>query len=90
MAAASDIYVAAKTAVFEHDGTRVRIVGGQTTVRAGHPLLDGREELFRPLTVDYDTDGDTSTAGSGSGESYECGECDTYIRVEWDSWGVMG
>lgn len=50
-----DIYVANRTAVFQHDGRRVRITKGQTTVRRGHPIMEGREQLFDPFTVEYDT-----------------------------------
>jgi hypothetical protein len=30
------------------------VIQSRTTVREGHPLLDGREHLFEPFTVDYE------------------------------------
>lgn len=38
---------------FWHSGG---IVHAGTTVRVGHPLLEGRENLFSPLVVEYDVD----------------------------------
>lgn len=35
------------------DGTPVLVSKGQI-VRVGHPMLEGREHLFAPLTVDFE------------------------------------
>lgn len=67
----ADIYVATRSAVLYHGDKRVRLVKGVTTVRAGHPLLEGRDDSFEPLTVEYDTDAD-----SAGGESEEVVEDD--------------
>jgi hypothetical protein len=32
------------------------VVHKGTTVRVGHPMLKGREELFSPLVVDYEVE----------------------------------
>jgi hypothetical protein len=50
------IYVARESFSAELDGVPVAVVKGQTRVREGHPLLDGRESLFEPVTVHYDVD----------------------------------
>lgn len=51
---ADDIYIATETVLTNHEGHEVYIVAGQTTVRAGHPLLKGRAALFAPMKVTYD------------------------------------
>lgn len=51
---ADDIYIATETVLTNHEGNEVYIVAGQTTVRAGHPLMRGRAALFAPLKVTYD------------------------------------
>ncbi len=56
MSESSDILVARQSAVFTHDGERIVIHKGQTRVRAGHPIVEGREDLFEPLTVHYDVE----------------------------------
>jgi hypothetical protein len=48
------ILICVEGASFDWEGQQVTIVGGRTTVRAGHPMLAGREHLFRELTPDYD------------------------------------
>lgn len=50
----TDIFVAAKNATVFIGGRRVKITRDVTRVRAGHPLLDGREALFKPLNVHHD------------------------------------
>lgn len=59
----SNVYVAKKTAVLQVDGKRVTIRRGLTRVREGHPLLDGREDLFEPLTVHYDVEQASAAPG---------------------------
>lgn len=51
-----EILVARESAVFTHDGEKHVIHRGITRVRAGHPILEGREDLFEPLTVHYDVE----------------------------------
>lgn len=48
------ILIAAESAMFDFEGRRVFITAGKTTAREGHPVLKGREKLFRPLEVDFD------------------------------------
>jgi hypothetical protein len=52
-AMAGDIFVAVDSVLTDVDGENVYITAGQT-VRAGHPILKGREAMFVPLKVDYD------------------------------------
>lgn len=58
---AGEIYVAKRSAVLYDGGKRYPIVEGRTLIRAGHPLLKGHEDLFRPLRVHYDVEGKTET-----------------------------
>ncbi len=53
MASVPDLYVGKEPATFEFDGSPV-FIGPSIVVRAGHPILEGREGLFTPLTVHYD------------------------------------
>lgn len=55
------IYVAATSAVVYTESGPVTIRGGVTRVREGHPLMLGRENLFRELDVHYDLE-DTRSA----------------------------
>lgn len=50
----SEIYVANTDALVVLDDVHYPIVKGVTTVREGHPLLDGREALFGPIVPVYD------------------------------------
>lgn len=47
------IYVAAVGFECRVDDLVVTVKAG-TTVREGHPLMDGREAFFHPLVVDYE------------------------------------
>lgn len=51
-----EIFVARESFFCNIDGVDYHVQGGSTRVRAGHKLLEGREQLFMPLTVDYDLD----------------------------------
>jgi hypothetical protein len=51
--AESDLYVGKEPATFEHEGSPV-FIGPSVVVRAGHPIMKGREHLFTPLVVNYD------------------------------------
>lgn len=50
------IFVARESFSAELDGAPVAVVKGQTRVREGHPLLDGRADLFEPVTVHFEVD----------------------------------
>ena len=53
MSSVEGIFVCRSTVLFEHDGVEVAIRRG-ATVRAGHPIMKGREDMFEPLVVEYD------------------------------------
>lgn len=55
-----EILVARQDGMIVLDGERVFIHKGVTRVRAGHPLLEGREDLFEPLSVQYDVEDATA------------------------------
>lgn len=48
------IHVARFTFHYDDENGQPRTVAKGALVREGHPMLDGREELFEPLTVDYE------------------------------------
>lgn len=51
MASIEETIMVAK-APFDHNGTHVRV---GTTVRVGHPLLEGgRDQFFAPLVIDHE------------------------------------
>lgn len=49
----SGLYVGKEPATFEHEGAPV-FIGPSIVVRAGHPIMKGREGLFAPLVIHYD------------------------------------
>lgn len=49
-----NILVARETAMFVYEGERVYIHEGVTRVREGHPMLEGREHLFKPIDVHWE------------------------------------
>lgn len=51
--AETGLYVGKEPATFDFDGTPV-FIGPTVVVRAGHPIMKGREGLFTPLVVHYD------------------------------------
>lgn len=53
MATEPDLYVGKEPVTFEYDGAPV-FIGPTIVVRAGHPIMKGREDLFTPLVVHYD------------------------------------
>jgi hypothetical protein len=63
----TDIFVACSAGLVLFKGKRVRLVPGVTTVRAGHPLLDGREHLFTPLAVTFDNEAEVEEATAAPG-----------------------
>lgn len=48
------IYVAVRDGLCEVDGNWISLKAGVTRVREGHPLLNGRESMFKELDVHYD------------------------------------
>jgi len=52
--AAACILVAATSATFDWEGQPVLVREGITTAREGHPILKGREHLFKPLEVTWE------------------------------------
>lgn len=59
----SDIYVATRSAVIHTKDGRVQVRKGVTRVRAGHPLLEGREDMFKPIDVHFDVEQATAAPG---------------------------
>jgi len=58
------LYIATESFLIGTDhGVDERITAGVTIVREGHPLLDGRESLFRELEVHYDVEQATAAPG---------------------------
>jgi hypothetical protein len=51
---AGAILIATETVLTTFEGENVYIYAGQTTVREGHPILKGREDMFIPVQVTYD------------------------------------
>lgn len=47
------LYVGKEACTFDYDGAPV-FIGPATVVRAGHPIMKGREDLFTPLVIHYD------------------------------------
>lgn len=47
------LYVCKSTFVFEEDGLTKSVQRG-AIVRAGHPIMDGHEDMFSPLVIDYE------------------------------------
>lgn len=69
-----EMYVANESFVCVVDGQSYSVVGGVTRVRAGHPLLRGREHLFRVLRAHHEysepvqSPGPVETATAAPGE----------------------
>ena len=51
----SDLFVGIEPALLDFEGAPT-VIGPATVVRAGHPILKGRESLFRPLTVTFEVE----------------------------------
>lgn len=56
------IYVANTTIFYADDNDEMVIVPQGSLVRAGHPMLTGRDDLFDEMGVDFDTTDAKSTA----------------------------
>jgi hypothetical protein len=63
--ASDEILVAKETFTTELDGSPVVVQKGRTRVRAGHPLTEGREELFEPVELEVHYDVEQATAAPG-------------------------
>lgn len=63
-----DILVANTTCMINHEGRQIMLRRGVTTVRAGHPITEGREQLFDPITVHFDRDVPVEQATAAPGE----------------------
>lgn len=50
-----DLFRGKEPCTFDVDGSPV-FIGPDTVVRAGHPIMAGREDLFEPLVVQYDVE----------------------------------
>lgn len=55
---AGDIYVARKTAALVFAGKTVFIEEGSTMAREGHPILEAAPEMFEPVFVHFEVDGE--------------------------------
>jgi hypothetical protein len=64
MAEGKILIAASSLVMYGPDRTRTWISKGRTTVREGHPILEGREHLFRQLVVDYEI-GDAAPHAAG-------------------------
>lgn len=64
----TDIFVAKESFTVTLNGESIQVNQGRTRVRAGHPLLKGREMYFEPLTVQYDVETASARPGERRGE----------------------
>jgi hypothetical protein len=68
MATEPDLYIGKEPATFDFAGAPV-FIGPSIVVRAGHPIMKGREDLFTPLVIHYDVEPaaeQTTTAKGGT------------------------
>ena len=49
----TDLFIGKEPTTFEFEGTPV-FIGPAVVVRAGHPIMKGREHLFTSLVVHFD------------------------------------
>jgi hypothetical protein len=65
-----DLYQARESFVTHLDGEQIAVSAGDL-VRAGHPLLKGRDELFEPAEgyVRFDVEQATASPGEQRGDS---------------------
>jgi len=62
-----EMLVARESFAFRYEGSDHHFIGGQTRVRAGHPILKGREHLFEPIKADYEIEQATAAPGESRG-----------------------
>jgi hypothetical protein len=69
------ILIATVSAVATVNGKQNWIIRGRTTAREGHPILAGREHMFRPLVVDFEVleDDDTGEQAPGPDDEQDDG-----------------
>lgn len=48
-----ELYIGKEPVTFDYEGVPV-FIGPATVVRAGHPIMEGREHLFTPLVVHFE------------------------------------
>ncbi len=63
------IFVAVESFGLEIDGVPHTISKDVTRVREGHPILEGREHLFKELEVQYDIEDTTAKPGRRRGDA---------------------
>lgn len=51
----TDLYIGKEPCTFDFEGSPV-FIGPAVVVRAGHPIMKGREHLFIPLVVHFEVD----------------------------------
>ncbi len=66
--AGATIYVATQSFSTTLNGVPVHVTAGVDHVREGHPLLAGREHMFKPMTITYDVEQATAEPGKKRGE----------------------
>jgi len=66
--AQEDQIMVAKESFFTRwDGEDRQFIAGMTRVRAGHPILVGREHLFEPIGAHYEVEQATNAPGERRG-----------------------
>lgn len=63
--ASDDILVAKETFTVHHDGVDIVVHKGRSRARAGHPIVQGREELWEPIDTSVHFDIEKATAAPG-------------------------
>jgi len=63
------IYVARQSFVVWDGGRMLRFRRGRTTIRAGHHLIEGRENRFAPLEVTYEVEPASAPSPAASSSS---------------------
>lgn len=47
------LFVPVDAAIFDYRGQRVMWLKDRTIIQEGHPILNGRRHMVRPLEIDY-------------------------------------
>lgn len=64
------IYVSLESFVVEYEGAPTVVTKDRTRVREGHPLMAGREHLFKEVDAHYDVEDATADPGRKRGAVY--------------------